>query len=193
MRQNIVQQYGCMKVARGAKVGVANLIGRRGRRVVGDHVGAGALVALLGSAEAAHAERLPQAEHLLPPAGRLGRAPLVVVAAERGGRAGGEAGAAVLQRQDPALGEELVGGHHGVAAHRELEVDVLLLAPQAHRPVLHRRLDGEVAGEGDARVQRRHRLLRPAAEPRRAVRAVHVDARHQAASLVVVGVGVGVD
>jgi hypothetical protein len=173
----------------------ADLIGRS--HVVGDALLAA--TSLLGGravAAAADAERLPQAEHLLPPAGPLasgGGGPLVVVAgaaaaaaatelvAQRGGRPrGGEAAAVVPEGKDPALGEELVGRHHGVAAHGELEVDVLLLAPQAHRSVLHRRrLHGEVAGEGDARAQRGRRL-RPAAEPGRAVRVVHVDARHRA-------------
>jgi len=181
----------------------ANLIGRGHVVVVGDHVGGGgdallvAAASLLGGrAVAADAERLPQAEHLLPPAGRLGGGgggPLVVVAAatelvaQRGGRAsrGGGPGV-VLEGKDPTLGEELVGRHHGVAAHRELEVEVLLrVAPQAHRPVLHRRLHREVAGEGDARAQRGRRL-RAAAEPRRAVRVVHVDARHRAVVPVVV-------
>jgi hypothetical protein len=153
---------------------------------VGDHLGVDGGALLGGAIDAADAERLPQAEHLLPPAGSLGRRPVVAakLVAERGGRpAGGEA--AVLEGKDPALGEELVGGHHGVATHRELEVDILLLAPQVHRPVLHRRrwLDDKVAGEGDARAQRR-RLAAP--ERRAAVRVVHVDACHFDALVVVV-------
>jgi hypothetical protein len=208
MRQGVDQIMWTHADARGARD--ANLIGR-GHVVVGAAGGSGGNDALLVAAAsllgqtavaAADAERLPQAEHLLPPVGvgplgaggGEGRPLVVVVAAatelvaQRGGRPRGSeadtAAAVVLEGKDPALGEELVGGHHGVAAHGELEVEVLLLAPQARRPVLHRRrLHGEVAGEGDARAQR-GRLLRAAAEPRRAVWVVHVDARHRAVVLV---------
>jgi hypothetical protein len=210
MRQGVDQIMWTHADARGARD--ANLIGR-GHVVVGAGGSGGndallvAAASLLGrtavaAAADADAERLPQAEHLLPPVGvgplgaggGEGRPLVVVVAAatelvaQRGGRPRGSeadtAAAVVLEGKDPALGEELVGGHHGVAAHGELEVEVLLLAPQARRPVLHRRrLHGEVAGEGDARAQR-GRLLRAAAEPRRAVWVVHVDARHRAVVLV---------
>lgn len=60
----------------------------------------------------------------------------------------------LTQRQDAALGEELVRGHHGPAAgRRELEVRVRA----AWRARRRRRLQREVAGEGHPRW--RHQLL----------------------------------
>lgn len=74
-------------------------------------------------------------------------------ASRRRGRAGPP------ERQEAALGDQLVGGHHRVAADGELEVGV----PRRPRRRLllrrRRRLEREVAGEGYPRRHERRRLV----------------------------------
>lgn len=63
------------------------------------------------------------------------------------------------ERQEAALGDQLVGGHHRVAADGELEVGV---PRRPHRRLLlrrRRRLEREVAGKGYPRRHERRRLL----------------------------------
>uniref|UniRef100_A0A0A8XR30 Uncharacterized protein n=1 Tax=Arundo donax TaxID=35708 RepID=A0A0A8XR30_ARUDO len=122
--------------------------------------------------------RFLEAEQLLPPdVRRAGRAPVAVVGAElvaqRHGPAAAGAVRGLTERQEAALGEELVGGHHRVAADRELEVRVPRRAPT--RGLRRRRLDREVAGEGHPRRHegRRRRLV--------VLRVVHVNTCHASA------------
>jgi hypothetical protein len=101
--------------------------------------------------------RLLQPEQLLPPdVRRAGHAAVALVGAQLLAQRHGPRAAACLlrrlpQRQEPALGDELVGGHHRVAADRELEVGVPRPRRAPARGRRGRRLHGEVAGEGHAR------------------------------------------
>ena len=113
----------------------------------GGSVGGGGL--LLG--------RLLEPEQLLPPdVGRAGHAAVALVGAQLvAERHGPPAGAGLMrrlpERQEAALGEELVGGHHRVAADGELEVGVPGRRRAPARGGRGRRLHREVAGEGHPR------------------------------------------
>jgi len=101
--------------------------------------------------------RLLEPEQLLPPdVGRAGHAAVALVGAQLvAQRHGPPAGAGLMrrlpERQEAALGEELVGGHHRVAADGELEVGVPGRRRATASGCRGRRLHREVAGEGHPR------------------------------------------
>jgi hypothetical protein len=115
-----------------------------GGRAGGSFGGGGGGLLLLG--------RLLEPEQLLPPdVGRAGGAAVALVGAQLVAQRHGPPAGGLLrrlpERQEAALGEELVGGHHRVAADGDFEVGV----PAPARRGRGRRLHREVAGEGHPR------------------------------------------